>query len=138
MIKAIIFDCFGVMVSVRSERNERMIDFVRSLRGLYKIGLLSNVINRHSLDERFHPDELNQLFDTVIASGDVGLEKPDAGIYELAAHQLDVKPEECLFIDDILDFCHAAERVGMQSIHCQNIDETIDLIKQEVDFPHEN
>jgi epoxide hydrolase-like predicted phosphatase len=115
-----------------------MITFVRALKSSYKTGLLSNVNNRHSLDERFHPGELDQLFDTVIASGDVGLEKPDAGIYELAAHQLGVGPQECLFVDDILAFCRAAERVGMQSIHCQDVGDTIQNVKRKTDTPHEN
>lgn len=132
MIKAVIFDCFGVMLSVRSERNEAMIDFVRRLKSDYKTGLLSNVSGRDALDEQFRIHELDELFDTVIASGDVSLEKPDAAIYELAAAQLDVAPNECLFIDDIALFCRGAERVGMQSLECRNITDTIKAIQQKV------
>lgn len=133
MIKAVIFDCFGVVLSVYSERNDDMIDLVRSLRGPYRTGMLSNVSGRATLDALFHKNELVHLFDEVIASGDVGLEKPDQGIYELAAHQLGVRPEECLFIDDINEYCSAAQRVGMQAIHCTDTREAITAIKNKLE-----
>jgi len=118
MIKAVIFDCFGVVLTVFGARNESMIEFVGSLRPDYKVGMLTNVSGRYELDKRFKDQELNQLFDVVLASGDEGFEKPDHFVYEKIAERLGVKPEECLFIDDIPRFCDAAREVGMTAIQC--------------------
>lgn len=116
MIKAIIFDCFGVVLDVmRGTRNEPMIELIRSLRPRYQVGMLSNVRARKSLDDRFGPGELDELFDVIVSSGDIGFEKPDPEIYTMTATKLGVNPEECLFVDDIPRFCTAAESVGMQS-----------------------
>lgn len=136
MIKAVIFDCFGVMLSAFNEsRNEAMIEFVASLKGTYKTAMLSNVSGREGLDRRFHPGELDQLFDHVIASGDVGFEKPDPEIYEITLMYLGVTADEALFIDDIPRFCEAAEKVGLHAIRCVDIHETIQQVKEFLDAP---
>lgn len=45
-----------------------------------------------------------------------GVRKPDAQAYLGAAQALGRRPADCLFIDDRLDNCVAAERVGMPAI----------------------
>ena len=116
MIKAIIFDCFGVVLDVRSNyKIEPVVEYISSLKGQFKLAMLSNVPSRESLDRRFVEGELDQLFDVVVASGDTGYEKPQPEIYQLTAAQLGVQPDECLFIDDIDRFCEAADIVGMQT-----------------------
>jgi HAD superfamily hydrolase (TIGR01509 family) len=124
VIKAILFDCFGVVLSVYSDRNQPMIDFIHSLRPQYKLALVSNVNRRES------------LFDVVVASGEVGVEKPDAQIYQLATDWLGVLPEECLFVDDIPEFCAAAEQLGMQSVRCIDTELCIAAIKQKLGGLH--
>jgi len=117
MIKAVIFDCFGVVLGIMSDtKNPKVIELIKSLRPEFRLAMLSNISGRASLDRRFDPGELDELFDAVVPSGDVGFEKPDPEIYEMAAARLGVDPSECLFIDDIEAFCTAAEAVGMQSV----------------------
>ena len=41
---------------------------------------------------------------------------PNPEIYKLAAKRLAVKPEECIFIDDMLKNVQAAESTGMKGI----------------------
>lgn len=122
MIKAVIFDCFGVVLDVmRNFQNTEVVEAIKALKGEYKLAMLSNVSGRRSLDERFAPGELDELFDVVVASGDVGFEKPSPHIYTMTAEKLQLQPEECLFVDDIESFCLAAEVVGMQSLHFVDI-----------------
>ncbi len=118
MIKAVLFDCFGVVLDVmRNTRQPDTIALLADLKGKYKLAMVSNVSSRRSLDDRFLPGELDELFEVVVASGDLGFEKPSPHIYTQTAEKLQVLPEECLFIDDIKPFCDAAEAVGMQSFH---------------------
>lgn len=139
MIKAVIFDCFGVLLSaVNERRNDAMIEFVASLKPEYKTAVLSNVPSRASLDRRFRTGELDALFDVVTASGDLGFEKPDPQIYELTLMQLGVQPEEALFIDDISYFCDAAQKVGIEAVQCVSIEETIITVKEKLAHARES
>lgn len=122
------------MLSAFNEsRNEAMIEFAKSLNGTYKTAMLSNVSGKADLDRRFYPGELDQLFDHVVASGDIGFEKPDPEIYEITLMYLGVSAEEALFIDDIPRFCEAAEKVGIRAVRCVDVNETIQQVKELLD-----
>lgn len=103
-------------------KNEELIAFIPSLRPSFKVALLSNVRARARLDELFGEGELDRLFDTVIASGDVGIIKPERAIYELTAEQLGVQPDECVMVDDVEQYCEGAEVVGMTAIRFTSTD----------------
>jgi len=138
MIKAVIFDCYGVMLDIFNNTKEpRMIAFVHSLRATYKTGMVSNVSGRASLDAKFADGELDELFDAVIPSGDVGVEKPDPEIFRLAAERLGVAAEECLFIDDISEYVAAAQAVGMQGVHHVDPEVTIATVTTVLGGAHE-
>ena len=130
MIKAVIFDCFGVVLDImRGTKIEQTIELVKELKGEYKLGMLTNVPSRYSLDQRFSPGELDELFDVVVASGEVGWDKPAPEIYTMTAEKLAVHLDECLFIDDIPAFTAVAEMLGMKSFTYVNIPESIIAIK---------
>lgn len=89
---------------------------VRALRPPFKVSILSNADS--SLVERLKDGmNIHHWFDDVISSADVGLAKPDPGIYRLAAERLELEVEECLFIDDAERNVVAAREVGMSAIH---------------------
>ena len=117
-------------------RNEPLLAFIAELkaRRTYKIGLLSNIMSRERLDVRFEEGRLDSLFDVIVPSGDVGYIKPQPEIYILTAQQLGVAPEECLFIDDIIDFCKGAEAVGMQAIHFTSTHQAIQDVQHLIDW----
>lgn len=136
MIKAVIFDCFGVVLDVfRSTQRPQIMSLIAELKPNYKVAMLTNVSGRKSLDQRFKPGELDELFDLVVASGDVGFEKPSRDIYRMTAEKLGVEPAECVFIDDIHEFVTAAEQFGMHGIHHVDDEATIakltTLLKEE-------
>ena len=98
-------------------RNVELINYIETeLKGRFIVGLLSNISSRARLDERFLPGELDRVFDDVVASGDVGVIKPQPEIYEIACARLGVLPEECVLIDDMPGFCEGARAVGMHAI----------------------
>lgn len=124
MIKAIIFDCFGVVLDVfNGTRNEEVIELIKTLKADYHIAMCSNVSGRRSLDSRFKQGELDELFEVIIPSGDVGFEKPQKEIYELTSERLGVPVGECLFVDDIEEFSEAAKQAGMQAIRFVDFDQ---------------
>jgi len=102
---------------------ERMLDAVRRARGAgIRTGLISN-----SWGEGIAYDQamLDELFDAVVISGDVGLHKPDEAIFRLGAERLGVPPEECVFVDDLRENCAGAEAVGMTAILHRGPDSTL-------------
>lgn len=105
--------------------NEKLVAFAKTLRPNYKVALLSNVSGRDRLEMRFQPEDLNELFDIVVASGDEGVIKPEPGIYTLTAERLGILPEECVMLDDIREFCDGAEAVGMRSVQFFSTDQGI-------------
>lgn len=111
-------------------KDERVLKYARELkkRG-YKTALLSN-IGRESLSKRFDSDELRTVFDVVVASGDVGVMKPDPEIYTHTAQLLDVKPEECVMIDDRETHCAGARAVGMQAVCYSNLRDAKHVLEQ--------
>jgi putative hydrolase of the HAD superfamily len=82
-------------------------------RGL-RLGLIS--VCSEDVVQAWDETELAPLFDTAVFSCSVGLSKPDPRIYELAAEELGVPPEECLFVGDgANDELAGAERAGMRA-----------------------
>lgn len=96
-------------------KNEDVLNFAASLRPEFKTAMLSN-IGTAGLQRRFVPGELEKYFDVVVASGDIGFAKPEPQAYETTAERLGVRAEECVMIDDRVEYCAGAEAVGMQTI----------------------
>lgn len=101
-------------------KDQRVLDWIRELRTDYKTALLSN-IGRDSMNRRFSEQELQEHFDAVIISGDLGIAKPNTAIYEYAAQQLGVPTEACVFLDDREGHCEGARAAGMQAILYLNL-----------------
>lgn len=97
-------------------KNTDLLEYIKELKqqGL-KIGLLSNVGNNW-IREEFLTAEEQALFDDMVMSFEVGMNKPDPRIYQLACERLGVQPKESVFIDDIERYCVAAEAEGLQAI----------------------
>jgi epoxide hydrolase-like predicted phosphatase len=97
-------------------KNELLLARIPELREHYKVAMLSNINGRAWLDDRFGTGVLDGLFDVVVASGDVGMIKPEPAIFEFTAERLGLDPSECVMIDDLERYCEGARAVGMQAI----------------------
>jgi epoxide hydrolase-like predicted phosphatase len=96
-------------------RND-MVAFCRSCRdrGL-ATGLLTN--NAAEFADFWRPLlPLDELFDDVIDSSQVGLRKPDPAIYELSLERLGASAATTAFVDDAPGNVAGAQRVGMQAV----------------------
>lgn len=88
--------------------------------GGVRTALLSN-----SWGNTYPQDELDELFDVVVISGEVGMRKPDRDIYELAVERLGVAPNRCVFVDDLRPNVAAAVALGMIGVHHTDAEDTI-------------
>ncbi len=103
-------------------RDEELFEYVRGLRRSYKTAVLSN-ISAGGFARRFTQQELDELFDVVAVSGEMGVAKPEARAYEVTADRLGVRLDECVFTDDRELYCEGARAVGMQAIQYRNFDQ---------------
>ena len=103
--------------------------FICSLRPRYQCGLLSNAWGslRQFLEDS-HADLLS-CFDVVIISAEAGMRKPDARIFQLALEQLDIAPDEAVFIDDLEVNATAAREYGLHAIHFKSPKQAMDALQ---------
>lgn len=131
MIKAIIFDLFGVLAGsgFRSYVNHELVAYVQQeLKPSYKLGLLSNT-SRSTIASKSLGVDVDVLFDAVVLSAETGMSKPDPEMYSLACEQLGIQPNEAIFVDDISYNLEPAKRLGMGTI--RYID--FDVFKEELE-----
>ena len=96
--------------------NQEVLSLVMRLHGRYTLGIISNTTPgmEARLRERF---DLTDLFDVRVGSGDLGIAKPDAGIFLHATKLAGLATEQSVFTDDRADFAEAARGVGMHGFH---------------------
>lgn len=78
----------------------------------FKTALLSN-----SWGNDYPRESWQSLFDVTVISGEVGMRKPDPGIYLHTAAALGVAPGECVFVDDLAHNVRGAAAAGMVGVH---------------------
>jgi putative hydrolase of the HAD superfamily len=94
-----------------------------------RVGLLSNSWGDGEYDP-YAGYDLEGLFDAVVISGDAEARKPDLAIYLLAAAELGLQPQECVFVDDTAANLPPAETAGMATVHFTDPHEGIAEIRR--------
>ena len=96
--------------------DQEVSEIIRSLKGKWRLGLLSNT-------DPLHFRYIVSTFPIVsalekwILSYEVGFKKPDAQIFQKAIEWASVEPQKILFIDDTKGHVGASISLGMQGIH---------------------
>jgi epoxide hydrolase-like predicted phosphatase len=108
--------------------DEAMLAAVRSARAAgVRTGLISNSWGDGIAYEK---SMLEELFDGVVISGDVGLHKPEPEIFHLGAEKIGVPPEECVFVDDLRENIAGAEAVGMTGVLHRGAGSTVPALER--------
>ncbi|GEO12133.1 HAD family hydrolase [Segetibacter aerophilus] len=68
-------------------------------------------------DYRVKKFQLHNCFDAFISSCEVGMRKPDPGIFRLALGVVQAAPNECIYFDDRIYLVDAAQRLGIRGYH---------------------
>lgn len=105
-----------------------LLDYLRSLRGRYKTGLISNAWG--DLRDYIVREKFEDAFDAMVISAEVGAAKPDPRIFEIALEKLGVKPQEAVFVDDFLVNIEGCKKVGMKGIHFKDAESTLQQLKK--------
>lgn len=108
---------------------EKNIEIMKSLKGKYKLFVLSN-FHYPAFDYIFKNWEFFKYFDGKVVSGHCKLLKPEKKIYELLCLTYSLKPNECVFIDDTKANIEAAEKFGINGIHLTDINILEEKLKE--------
>ena len=92
----------------------------RARRAGLSTGLLSN-----SWGNDYPRDGWDEMFDVVVISGEVGMRKPEPRIFEHTLALLGLRPEECVFVDDLRHNIDAAVALGMVGVLHHSYDQTL-------------
>lgn len=92
----------------------QLVSYLRQLRGRVKTALLSNAGT--GLRQTLKQERIEDAFDEVVISAEVGVMKPDSEIYRIALDRLGIEPQEAVFVDDSPANVEAATRLGMVGV----------------------
>jgi putative hydrolase of the HAD superfamily len=111
--------------------NTDFIDYLRRLRGRgYRLALVTN--NVREWRDVWAPLAPLDDFDLVVDSSDEGSRKPEPAIYERTLARLGLDGPACLFVDDVLDHCATARKLGMRTVWFQSTRQAIFEIEREL------
>jgi epoxide hydrolase-like predicted phosphatase len=97
------------------ELDGELAEFAAGLRPAYRTGILSNSADGARREEQARYG-IEQLADVVIYSHEAGVAKPDPRAFQLLCRELDVAPEELVFVDDAPGNVAAATRLGIHGV----------------------
>lgn len=107
-----------------------MVNFLRELKPNYKLGCITNNVKSTS-NKNSDKDVLKvmSLFDHIIESSEVGIRKPNPDIYLMSCKALDVKPNQCIYLDDLGINLKPAKKLGMMTIKVTNPEDAIQDVR---------
>jgi putative hydrolase of the HAD superfamily len=89
---------------------------LEAVRRAHSQGVRTGLVSNSMGAGRYDRSAFAELFDGVVISGDEGMHKPQPEIFRLGAERIGLRPEECVFVDDLRENCEGAEAVGMTAV----------------------
>lgn len=108
---------------------ESTLELIKRLKKYYKIGLLSNTNELH-FEYVIKPAKIFELFDVVTLSFEVKELKPSPKIFFDILDKLNLKPKECIYIDDIEQYSDVASELEINSINYTCYKELIEKLEK--------
>ncbi|MBA7664585.1 Pyrophosphatase PpaX [subsurface metagenome] len=130
MIEAICFDLGDTLVAeetvihnscgqaITAKVVKGAFEVIRSLSRLgYKVAIIANDEDGVSARNVINDTGLKDYFNTILISGELGIEKPDSRIFEVALKSLGVKARNAVMVGNRIDAdIVGANRIGMKSV----------------------
>jgi len=99
-----------------TKNNDLVIQFISENRDIFfKTAVISNM-PMDVLEYMRSKFNWFELFDVLVFSCEVGVNKPDSEIYKTCLRELNLPASDCLFVDDSLDNVRAAKELEMHAI----------------------
>jgi FMN phosphatase YigB (HAD superfamily) len=107
-------DAFAAVWSCHFTVHEQVLPLVESLAGRVKLLLVSNTNAAHI--EALRPRlPVLERFDSLVLSHEIGIAKPDPGIFAEALRRAGTAPDRTVFFDDVPAYVEAARAAGLRA-----------------------
>ena len=121
-----------VLELLSGELRPRMIGVLKKCKEHFKVGCITNNM-KSGEGPSMAKDEAKvaasqsvmALFDVIVESSVEGIRKPNPRIYEIACDRMDVRPDDCVFLDDLGINLKPAKALGMTTIKIVEEDQAI-------------
>lgn len=132
--KAHGFDIPGrdVLALLSGDLRPRVIAAFKACKARFKVGCITNNAPTgkgagmsSDADKARRVAEVFSMFDHVIESSKAGVRKPDPRIYAMMCEALGVKPEACVYLDDLGINLKPAREMGMTTIKVTGEDQLL-------------
>jgi putative hydrolase of the HAD superfamily len=127
-------DAREVMACLAGDIRPEMLEAIARCHERLKTALITNNVATMTEGEDTMLTIVDGLFDVVVESSKTGLRKPDPRIYELTCEQLDVEPNEVVFLDDLGINLKPAAQMGMTTIKVVDPDVALAELESVVGF----
>ncbi len=109
--------------------DEDLVNLLRGLRPRYTTVLLSNAWDdlRQMIVDIWQIDD---AFDRLVISAEIGLVKPDLAIYQWLISQLGLEPSQVVFVDDFSHNVEGARTAGLHAIHFRSRDQALGELRE--------
>ena len=104
-------------------------EMLERLRGKYRLAALSNS-NAWHWPRMMEELGIAEMIPDAISSHQIGYMKPDIRAFEVVMNQLQLKPEEILFLDDLQASVDNARSLGMQAVKVKGVVGAVGLVKE--------
>ncbi|MCQ2342044.1 MAG: HAD family phosphatase [Paludibacteraceae bacterium] len=116
---------YAMLLGIRDEKKALLRQLILQGKHIY---VLSNINDLHVTWTLTHCPELKQA-DRLFFSNEIGMSKPDPRCYELVINETKIKPEETVYVDDLLPNIEAGRPFGFQCLHAVGNDWMKELVK---------
>ncbi len=111
----------SIINALSADPPDEVFEIAKSLSKKYKTYILSNQL-------KFRTDYIKStfdlsFFDKVFFSNEIGLKKPNKDIFNYLLKEIQNKPDECLFIDDLSENIQVAKKLEFNTILFKNLEQ---------------
>jgi len=117
--QGLVVDIWQVFMAMSENQGGLRQDLVEHVRHLRDAGLKTGIVTNNIVEFREHWRAMlpvDELFDVIVDSSEVGVRKPSPAIFATALEQIGIAAEEALFLDDYPGNVVAAQELGMTAV----------------------
>ena len=137
-----VLDGWRILQSLSGDIRPQMVEALRRCKASFRVACITNNMKSgegpgmaRSPEKALAVAEIMALFEHVVESSKLGMRKPDPRIYQHACELLGVKPEDCIYLDDLGINLKPARALGMRTIKVVDPDAAIDELQAMVGIP---
>ncbi len=134
-----------VLALLAGDVRPEMVAALKTRKANFKVGCITNNVKLvkgtampQTSEKKVQMMEIIAFFDEVIESSVEEVRKPDPEIYQIALERMDVKAQECVFLDDLGINLRPTKALGMKTIKVLSARQALEELEQHTGLKFSN